>query len=241
MTDERRYTEEEVAEIFDRASESQAQRLTSGGAAQPGRGQGMSLAELEEIGDEVGIPRALVRHAAAGLDRPTIHDPTASRKLMGSTIGVGKVVHLSRNLTDEEWASLVVDLRDTFNAKGTIRHDGPFRQWTQGNLQALLEPTDDGARLRLRTTKGSAIPAMTMGGLLAAFGGTAAVMATTPADMAMVGLVAVGGAALHLGARFLLPGWRRERAEQMEAIIARLVAKIDPPPELLGTGDGTSE
>lgn len=231
MTNERRYSEDEVAEIFDRASETHATGVTGGTSSGLTKTQGMSLSELEEIGDEVGIPRALVRRAAAGLDHPPLDDASASRKLLGSTIGVGKVVHLPRNLTDEEWAALVVDLRDTFNSKGTIRQDGAFRQWTQGNLQALLEPTESGARLRLRTMKGSAVPALTMGGLIGVMGGAAAVMASGPADMVVLGLLGVGGATMHLGARFLLPGWRRTRAEQMEAVIARLSAKIDPVPE----------
>lgn len=230
MTNERRYSEEEVTEIFDRAADTHAQRVVSGGSVAMPDSQGMSLAELEEIGDEVGIPRALVRRAAAGLDHPPLDDATADRKLLGSTIGVGKVVHLPRNLTDDEWNRLVVDLRDTFNSKGTIRQDGPFRQWTQGNLQALLEPTENGARLRLRTMKGSAVPAMTMGGFLALLGGAAAVMGSGPGDLFAFGVLGVGGAALHLGARFLLPAWRRTRAEQMEAVIARLSARIDPIP-----------
>lgn len=230
MSDGRRYSEDEVAKIFERASESHARGVGDGSPGTPARTDGLSLAELEEIGDEVGIPRSLVRSAAAGLDRPPIHDESASRKLMGATIGVGKVVHLPRNLTDDEWTALVVDLRDTFNSKGSIRQDGPFRQWTQGNLQALLEPTQTGARLRLRTMKGTAVPAMTMGGFLAVFAGASAIVASSPGDAAVVGLVAIGGAALHLGARFLLPGWRRTRAAQMEAIIERLSAKIRPLP-----------
>lgn len=227
MTDDRRYSDEEVAEIFDRAADTHAKGITGGSAPAPSDQHGMSLAELEEIGDEVGIPRALVRSAAVSLDRQSADDPTASRRVLGATVGVGKVVHLPRNLTDKEWGALVVDLRDTFNAKGAVRHDGPFRQWTQGNLQALLEPLEDGARLRLRTTKGSALAAMSSGGALAALGAFTALVASGPNDLVGAAVIGIGGAALHLGARFLLPAWRRTRSGQMDEIIARLTAKIE--------------
>src|SRR5437870_10699022 len=96
-----------------------------------------------------------------------------TRRFLGLPIGVGRSVDLDRALSDPEWERLVADLRDTFDATGRMRQDGAFRQWTNGNLQAVLEPTDIGHRLRLRTGKGDAV-AFLMGGL--AIGGLAAAM-----------------------------------------------------------------
>ena len=50
---------------------------------------------------------------------------------------------------------------------------GSLRQWTNGNLQALLEPTATGHRLRLGTLKGNARASMAAG--LATVGVSAAV------------------------------------------------------------------
>ena len=69
---------------------------------------------------------------------------------------MGRTVELPRALTDQERNRLVIDLRETFDAKGKIRDEGAFKQWTNSNLQALLEPTETGQRLRLRTVKGDA-------------------------------------------------------------------------------------
>ncbi len=74
--------------------------------------------------------------------------------------------------SDEEWERLVVDLRETFDARGIVRHDGALKQWTNGNLQVLLEPDEKGHRVRLRTTKGDA-RGMMVGGLVM-FGSAAA-------------------------------------------------------------------
>src|SRR5256885_16741552 len=82
---------------------------------------------------------------------------------MGLPIAVGRTVALQRKLTDDEWERLVVDLRETFDARGRLREEGSFKQWTNGNLQALLEPTPTGHQLRLRTMKGDAYAMMSSG------------------------------------------------------------------------------
>ena len=88
---ERRFNEEEVAAIFERAAQSQ-----QGLAKQPPPGDGMTLAQLKDIGREVGIDAAAVEQAARSLEmagRPT------ERRLVGFPIGVGRTVELPRKLT----------------------------------------------------------------------------------------------------------------------------------------------
>ena len=232
MTD-RRYSEEEVAAIFERAAEAQK---TARRQLLPG--EGMMLADLQEIGREVGLPPELVAQAARSMDqggRPS------SKAFLGLPIGVGHTIDLDRRLSDEEWEHLVVDLRETFDARGTVRYDGPFRQWTNGNLQALLEPTATGHRIRLRTVKGDARGLMTVG--LAILG----VTATTLIALGMAGQLSVGWpskgflSAIGLGmfgiGAIRLPGWARLRRRQMEAVAARLALAAksqrpdDPPTE----------
>jgi hypothetical protein len=140
-------------------------------------------------------------------------------------IGVGRTVSLQRTLTEEEWERLVVDLRDTFDARGRLRSDGGFRQWTNGNLQALLEPTPTGHRLRLRTLKGDAYSLITAGLSVVAFDAFVFVLRAlqarplNPAIVLILG--AVGIAMVGLGA-IQIPGWAKLRQQQMEEIIARL-------------------
>ena len=225
---ERRYSEEEVAEIFERAT--QAQQF---GRRQLPASEGVTLAELQEIGGEVGIPADLVAHAAHSLDRAAL----PSRKFLGFPIGVGHVVDLRRQLTDDEWEQFVVLLRETFDARGSVRYDGPFRQWTNGNLQALLEPTETGHRIRFRTTNGSARAWMTGGvGLLGLAGAVfTAILVTGRGDAgALMSLVTIGLGMFGVGA-LRLPSWARLRRRQMEALAERLqieghAAPPDDPP-----------
>lgn len=225
---ERRFSEEEVAAIFQRAAEAQKtgrRQLTAGG--------GMTLADLQEIGRDVGIPPELVADAARSLDRG---GRSGSRRMLGLPIGVGHTIDLDRRVSDEEWDRLVVDLRETFDARGNVRYDGPFRQWTNGNLQALLEPTATGHRLRLRTLHGNARASIT-GGLatlgvaaalllVSALTGKLADVTSVTALLSTIGLGMVGVGALRL------PGWARLRRRQMEGVAERLaLATQSEPPD----------
>jgi hypothetical protein len=225
---ERRFNEAEVAAIFERAAESQHTARS-----QLSSGEGMTLAELQVIGREVGIAPEVVLHAAKAIElggRPT------ARRFLGFPVGVGRTIDLGRKLTDEEWERFVVDLRETFDARGTIRNEGSLRQWTNGNLQALLEPTATGHRIRLRTIKGDA-RSMMVGGLM--FVGVAAsalvagsVMGSV-ADVATwsaLGLMAGGGVTMFGIGALRLPSWARLRARQMEQIAAR-VTGVESAPE----------
>jgi hypothetical protein len=192
---ERRYSEEEIAAIFERAAEVQ-----HAARRQLPPGEGLTLAELQEIGGDVGLPPELVTE--------------------------------DRRLTDQEWERFVVDLRETFDARGRVRSDGAFRQWSNGNLQALLEPTAAGQRVRLRTVNGNARALMTAG--LAMFGIIGAVLVGTAVagQLADPGITratsilsALGFGMFGLGA-VRLPGWARLRRRQMEEVAERLALAV---------------
>ncbi len=187
MTD-RRYSEEEVATIFERAAEAQQSARRHLPA-----GEGMTLADLEEIGRDVGIPTDLVVQAAKSLDRG---ERPGGRSYLGLPVGVGRTVELDRRLTEEEWEHLVVDLRETFDARGRVSSHGSLRQWTNGNLQALLEPTPSGHRLRLKTVRGNAIALMSAG---LGFVGVSTVMLVVGAVAGELGPT-LGGAGADVGA-----------------------------------------
>ena len=224
---ERRFSEAEVAQIFERATSVHAVQVTSNTA-------GMTLAELQSIGQEVGIPPEQITRAALSL-RPSEAKPT--QRFLGMTTGVAHTVHLSRKLTDEEWERFVAEVRETFNAQGTMTSEGSLKQWSNGNLRVLLEPTDAGHRVRFMTVKGNA-PWMVSGGLLltaAGFIGEMTAVLTGVAhdvglvtSFAVVGAIGIGTAATSA---LRLPGWVRARKDQMEELGARATAMaLKPPP-----------
>jgi hypothetical protein len=120
--------------------------------------EGLTIPELQEIGAEVGIPPAVVAHAARSLERRS-----GVERTLGLPMAVSHSVPLPRPPTDVEWERLVADLPETFGARGTVRVDGGLRGWHNGNLHALVEPRADGSKLRMGTTKGSARELLGMG------------------------------------------------------------------------------
>ena len=230
---ERRYSEEEVAAIFERAAEAQ-----QAVRRQLPAGEGMTLADLHAIGHEVGIPPELVDQAARSVDQ---HGrDTGARTMFGLPIGVGRTVELGRKLTDEEWERLVVDLRETFDARGQLRADGSLKQWTNGNLQALLEPTATGHRLRMKTVMGGARGMMTGGIALVATGAVTVVASALSGNvaeaLAQVGSLMVVGAAFFTAGAARLPGWAKTRRRQMEGVAARLALTTETNAPALEAG-----
>ena len=217
---ERRFNDEEVAAIFERASEAEHPTLPASA-----EGRGMTLATLQEIGREVGISPESISQAARSLDQA---GRPASRTFLGLPIGVGLTVEFARPLSDADWEGLVADLRETFEARGTVRYDGPFRQWTNGNLQALVEPTPTGHRVRFQTVKGDSRALMTGGIITLGVAAATLIAAALTGGLSDAGSLAGAGfmAAIGLGmfgvGALRLPGWARRRRTQIEAVTARL-------------------
>src|SRR3989442_5021293 len=216
---ERRYNDKEIAAIFRAAAEEGPQSPQREGA----RAEGLTLTELQAIGSEVGIPSDAVAQAARAVD---VRLGAASRTFLGLPIGVARTVNLNRRLTDEEWERLVVQLREVFNARGRTRSEGSLRQWTNGNLQVLLEPTETGHRLRFGTLHCGARASIGAG--IAVLGITAIVVisgtvwGTLGEAIPGIALMAAAGAGMIASGALRLPRWARLRERQMEALATRV-------------------
>jgi hypothetical protein len=216
---QRRFNETEVAEIFERATQHQASAVRQTTSA-----EGMTLVQLQEIGREVGIAPEALEQAARSID---LSDRETGRRFLGLPIGVGLTANIGRQLTDEEWQRLIVDLRETFDARGKVREEGAFRQWTNGNLQVLVEPSADGNQIRMRTFKEDSRLYIGMGlGLIAlavfVFAGKIVAGTDVPTILGKFIPLSFMGTGLVAFGALRLPGWARERRAQMESIVARL-------------------
>jgi len=223
MTNERRYTEDEVHEIFERAAAKEPQGLLASR-----REEGMNLADLQDIGRQVGLDAARIAEAAAAIDVGGQLVPR--RTSWGMPVSVGRIVELERPPTDREWELLVAEVRQTFGARGRVVTEGRLREWRNGNLHVSVEPTETGYRLRMGTYKGNALAtaAVGVGGvlmgllflLLMILEGKLARGFFLPAVF-----LGMGGAALASSV-VALPRWAKEREEQMEYIARRATALI---------------
>lgn len=225
----RQYNDAEVAAIFERASKAEHTTLPV-----PAESQGFTLVALQAIGREVGLSAESISHAARSLDQA---GQPVSRKLMGLPIGVGRTVEFDRPLSDSDWERLVADLRDTFEARGTVRYDGPFRQWTNGNLSALVEPIPNGYRFRLQTVKGDSRTLMTGGAAVLGLApvvliaGAVAGSLNNSDNLAGVAFMAVMGLGIFAAGALRVRSWARQRTAQIEQVFARLALATAAPPQ----------
>ncbi len=217
---DRRYTEDEAAEIFRRAAEME-QTAPRALAAN----EGMTLAELQSIGSEAGLaPEFIARAAKAPVPLPAHFVRSA-----GLPVGVRHTVELDHAMSDREWELLVGELRTAFDARGSVVVQGSLRQWSNGNLHALVEPTERGSRVRFRTTNGSARGMIAFGSMLLVTAGIVGLSAALrglpdgPAPLAMAGAMLAAGTGMLGAAAVRLRAWSRIRGEQMRQLGARLL------------------
>lgn len=218
---ERRYTGAEIEKILRRATE--RREAPDRGLS---TGEGLTLRELQEIGEEVGISPERMADAASTLDRSD-----------GSILplSVRHTVSLPRDPTDPEWERLVADLRSTFEAPGNLHVQGNLRGWSNGNLHAFVEPTESGYRLRMGTTRGNTQALFIGGGVFLSFALVVLLVRFLTGGLpdAMDGvaiLSALGLGMMGVGA-LPLSGWARKRRRQMQEIGGRLVASMTETPE----------
>lgn len=223
MTEERRYGEREVAEILDRATDPSADLKALGGS------QGLTLAEIQQIGAEAGISPDRIASAASSL---VLHRESvpAQKTFMGIPKSVHHTGYIDRALTDEEWSRVVADLRATFQAHGQVESHGTLRSWTNGNLQVHIEPHGDRYRVRMQTLRSAANEAIAGGLAMSTSAGVMALLLAageiTGAGLAVISAIAVlmllSGIGLVARERMRLPQWIETRRAQMEGLAERI-------------------
>lgn len=231
MATDRRFTDEQVREIFRMAALSDAGE----GDTEPEAG-GMTLAEIQDIGAQVGLTPETISRAARGIDPlgELVQRPTVA----GVPVGVARSFALGRKVSQQEWERLVLTLRRTFHARGKTQSEGGLREWWNGNLRVTIEPTAEGDVMYLYTANSASRAFFGMGAALTALAAVVFVVLgvtgqlagemSTPLMLLFIGLGQMAAGALRL------PGWLSRRTRQFEAIgeavvNARLTPGEEPP------------
>ena len=221
----RRYSEQEVRKILELATRD---RSVSAPASSASSASGLTLNEIQSIGAEVGIESGVVARAAAELDE---HPDIQTRAVLGVPFATGMTVALPRALTEEEWDQLVAELRSTFGARGSVRSEGSYKEWRNGNLHAVVERAPAGYRLRIATRKGNAAAVAGVGamGIVAAAVTWATNFTFIDGSTFLPPLLFGGGGLTVLAANAArLPRWAKRRQQQMQqvaSVIRQILAR----------------
>ena len=225
MSNERRYQDHEIRQILDLAIGQEEGPPHSLAAA-----DGLTLLELQEVGRDVGLPPERIAQAVAAFETRGEFVPRGTS--LGLPTAVGRVVPLPRSPSDREWELLIGELRTAFGGKGDVTSHGGLREWSHGSMQAFIEPTETGHRLRL-TDSNAAAAGIVLGGFVLAFALLILVVLlgkdVPDFKLAVPAFLSLLGGGLVAGSAMSLPRWARGQESRMEHISRRAVSLLALP------------
>lgn len=197
MSTSRRYTDDEVHAIFERA----AARQEEATRAEEASGAGLALEELQEIGVEAGIDPAHIALAASELAvRGASGKKEADEAFLGIPTRIGTSRVIRGHVTDNEWERMVVELRGIFGRDGIAGEIGRVREWTATSsigkfdrpTKVTLTPRGDDTLVTIKQEMRSQAKVFSIGAglyLFVAFAiGLASVLGTGAADNPPIGV-----------------------------------------------------
>lgn len=245
---DRVYSEREVAAIIERAVERQeeAQRQT-------GPEAGLTLAELEKLGTEVGIAPLHLRAAAAELAA----GGAGSRQSGRSATHVYVERWLPGRLNLDAWEDAVAEFQNRFGTSmgawygqpsgGLHQQIGHTHEWSHTNALGIetrvaVSARGDRVRLRLAQKLGHARSEVEgpLYGALAAF-----LLAFLPAlatgSAAAVAAITVAAFVLFSGLIYVADrAWRQKKHRALETLADELGARLVVPPEPAVAGEAAA-
>ncbi len=228
MNDERRYSEAELHAIFERAAKRQEEAKRAEAAS---RGQ-LTLEELQEIGAASGIDAAHVAAAAAELGAGP---PRAVPTLLGAPTEVERSRVIPCAVTDDAWAQIVAEVRQTLGVDGSVGQLGRTREWTavgrgvrrDVSMRLAVEPVEGG---RSRVTVRQSVREQAQGlGIAAAVNGAVGLIFLVIAALGVnpafwgVGALLAGFALAFAGvARGWLEYWGPKQGDTFDGLLDRI-------------------
>lgn len=140
---ERRYSDEELRRILEDATRSELQ------PKQVARQQeGLTLAEIREIAQEVGIDPHAVDRAAAGLLASESIDAAPSSRVFSRVLHEETII--ARPLSDSEMRLVALQAERVLGRRGSLYSAGDFVEWRDGRNRLYVGIVRGEQRTRIR-------------------------------------------------------------------------------------------
>jgi hypothetical protein len=114
----RRYNEKQVGSLIQRATELHEERT---GESE----RGLTLAEIEKIAAELGLPVQDMRTAALEMESEATGDSGLDRRF-----SVSQALVVDGEMTEDQWSEFLLELRSFTGRSGTVTDIGKAREWT---------------------------------------------------------------------------------------------------------------
>jgi hypothetical protein len=225
-----RFSEDEARRIFARAAERQH--------AEDRRPEGLSLAELQEIGRSAGLDPGHVTAAVAEVRAAAPPGPGA--ELWGVDMEPRAVRVVPGALTDEAWGQMVGRVRPTFRTIGVTNTVGRTREWNGtnsggglSNLRMTAEPVEGGTRVVLETSRAGEAAQVrwlptTFGVIALAFAVGFPLLGEAGAGLVFAGLILALVLGTAFAARVGYARWSAERQGQFEDLLDAFERIVTP-------------
>ncbi len=222
---ERRYSEKDVAFIFERAASDQRSLV-------PGDSEGLTLNQLMSIGAEVGISPAAIEAAARALEGQAAGRPNA---IIGTPVTPQYEVWVPHELGADDREDIVLAIRRRMGRHGIVEETRRGLEWRArdalGGRYITVEARDDKTLVRaLGNFRDGAVTVFSVAGVGGLMAGVAGLAVLSALDQS----VALGfGTALTLLALSYLPGrlfwkWRyRNEDTTLRATLADIVKRLE--------------
>ncbi|MEM1093773.1 MAG: hypothetical protein AAGJ10_04140 [Bacteroidota bacterium] len=226
---DRVYSEQEIAQILQRALE----RQDAATEKRRSRAQGLNLDELERLAAESGIDPEHLRAAALEVHRPGVQ---STAKTTSTHIIVERFI--PGHLTDEAWGQIVSALRDEIGVAGQdqISVIGTMHDWSGSTAMGYATKatfTQQGDRVAMRLTQRTGnmqLQGIFLGLSLALL--PAIIIGETQGFAMWQGLSLFTALSVLLCALLvpLLTAWQKKKHQQLEAAATRIETLISSQP-----------
>lgn len=143
MSKDRLYTEKEISTILKRAGERQADQGDK-------ETTGLSLEEIQQIAQEVGLDPGIIAAVAAELDHKEKEGSALSKLWVPEKLEAERVV--AGTVTEEHWPEIVSTIESTLGVAGASGQVGRMLEWTYTSktMQHKITCTPGEGQTRIR-------------------------------------------------------------------------------------------